>query len=271
MMADTMGSTDTDSTDDLHKMLIDSDLRVFAVCANRIERCGDLWPVIQNELRANKEQTHGNILVALNRAVHGHRAEYFRYDIVNTRFSLADGFLAVDPAKIGEAWEHYDPGVEMIVGTFDSAGQALLYKISPEYGPDGRRAGWVNTYEFPGTASIGSGAYNAMVWLNYRHQNLSLNIKQSAYHAFEATGMASSAPTVNDNIEMLIATAESSHHFSAMSDLSVHQVSLAELRRMTKKYGPRKTDDLGFSSGRATQPIPQSTTHVPQTPPASQG
>jgi hypothetical protein len=246
MMSDTMGSTDTDSTDDLHKMLIDSDLKVFAVCANRLERCGDLWPLIQSELKSKNNRSHGQTMDALNRAVHGHRANHFRYDILNTHFSLIDGVLTGSEEKILEAWERYDPGVEMIVGTFDSAGMALLYKISFEYGADGKRAGWVSMYEYPGTASIGTGSYNAMVWLNYRRQHLSLNIKQSAYHTFEAMKMASSAPTVNENVEMLIATVEESSHFSKDSDLSAQQISLSELMKLTKRYGPRDTDALGF-------------------------
>lgn len=39
MIADTMGSTETDSTDDLHKMYVGDDVHLYAVCAGRMEKC----------------------------------------------------------------------------------------------------------------------------------------------------------------------------------------------------------------------------------------
>ena len=42
MIADTMGSTDTDSTDDLHKMWIDDDLKLYIVGAGNLDLCGEL-------------------------------------------------------------------------------------------------------------------------------------------------------------------------------------------------------------------------------------
>jgi len=49
MLSDTMGSTETDSTDQLYKMLIDDKHLLFGVCADRLERCADLWPVLVRE------------------------------------------------------------------------------------------------------------------------------------------------------------------------------------------------------------------------------
>ena len=51
LVADTMGSTETDSTDDLHKMWLDDDLAIYAVGAGVLEYGGEFFVIVQNELR----------------------------------------------------------------------------------------------------------------------------------------------------------------------------------------------------------------------------
>src|ERR1039457_3530257 len=75
MIADTMGSTDTDSTDELHKMYIMPESRLFGVCAERMEMVSDLVPSLECEVKALSKRTHGEVMGALNKAVYAHRAQ----------------------------------------------------------------------------------------------------------------------------------------------------------------------------------------------------
>jgi hypothetical protein len=142
-----------------------------------------------------------------------------------------------------EAWRNYDVSAQLLVGTFDDHGLGLLYFIGKMDGS----AALVHLVEFPGTFAIGTGGYNATVWLNYRRQVLGMSIRQSALHAYEASRIASSAPTVNRDIEVLVATAKGGFHFSRESpNPQGCPVSLPWLVSMARRYGPRKTDPLGF-------------------------
>jgi len=75
---------------------------------------------------------------------------------------------------------------------------------------------------------------------------LGLNPKQSAYHAYEAKIMAAKAPTVNNNLEMVIASADG-HYLITEEKPTVDgcPVSLPELKSMFPKYGPQNTNALG--------------------------
>jgi len=251
LISDTMGSTETDSTQDLNKLYIQEEVRLFAVCGNRTERCGDLLPVIGNAFSNLPRRTYGTVLEAINKAVHGHRAQYFKYDVINVRHSLVDGVLSTPTDKIMEDWEKYNPGVELIIGTFDVDAKALLYQIGLFYDANGvRDGGWVHPIAYPGFAMFGSGAYNASMWLNYRRQRLGLNIVQSALHAYEASRMAASAPTVNDDIEIVVALKDRFFYMSRETPTpSGSPISITQLQTLARRHGPRSTDVLGFTAG----------------------
>jgi hypothetical protein len=119
---------------------------------------------------------------------------------------------------------------------------ALLYYV----GQYSDVPGWVHPCEFPGFATIGSGATNANFWLNFRQQQLGLNPRQSAYHAYEAKVMASKAPTVNRNLELVIAFADR-HYLLTEENTAMDgcPISMPEMNSMFKKYGPQETNDLG--------------------------
>jgi hypothetical protein len=188
---------------------------------------------------------HGSIQRALNTAVISHRREHFVWDVVNVRIPPTNSTeaSAQQIARISESWQSYDVGAEVLVGTFDDEGMALLYYLGRI--PD--LEGLVHLYQFPGHTAIGSGCYNASVWLNYRRQRLGLNIAQSALHAYEASEFAASSPTVNKDVEILIATANKAFHLSRESPSDPEcMVSLPWLRSMARKHAPRKTDSLGF-------------------------
>jgi hypothetical protein len=244
MVSDTMGSTDTDSTDDLHKMFIDEERMLFAVGADRMEKCADLWPCIQKEITSLEKKSHGDLLDAINKAVLGHRRQHFKYDVLYSKYALNEQFLLAQPDKIQEEWANYDPGAALIVGMFDDIGQALLYLIQHpgQYG-----SSWVEPESFPGHAVIGSGGYNASFWLNYRRQHLGLSLRQSAYHAYEASKMASKAPTVNDDIEIMVATKREVFHTSSKHPPKPGSpITLEQLSNLFLEYGPRSTGVLEF-------------------------
>jgi hypothetical protein len=256
LVADTMGSTATDSMDELHKLYFNDAAKMHVTCAGRVEMAAELVPMFTGNVGALSRKTHGTIWEALNIAVHNHQVQHFMFDVLAPRHSflrpdMAAGALPVlpsDEAAILQEWENYDTGVELIVGTFDQAGQALLYLIGRQY--DSSNAlipGMVHLRAYPGHVTIGTGGDNASFWLNYRQHTLARSIRQSAYHAYEAKIMAAKAPTVNDNIEIVIATAERSWYLTKeQPEQEGCDVSLLELEQMFKKYGPQNTYDLGF-------------------------
>jgi hypothetical protein len=121
---------------------------------------------------------------------------------------------------------------------------ALLYFI----GSVQDTAGLVHLQEYPGFGCIGTGYSNAWMWLNYRGQNLAMSIRRSALHAYEASRMASNAPTVNDRCDGVVASTIGSYRFSEMKDAPANAcISLAELKRLVKRFGPKNTGDIGFT------------------------
>ena len=140
-------------------------------------------------------------------------------------------------------FQSYDVGAQLLLGTFDDDGRSFLYYI----GPLQNQPGLVHLFQFPGYFTIGSGSYNANSWLNYRHQTLGHNIKRSAYHAYEADRMASRAPTVNDDIEMVVATATQCFHLDRRKPaIDGCPVSLTELDAFWDNYKPRETNAIGL-------------------------
>ena len=243
LMADTMGSTETDSTPELHKLYVEGKENLFVVCAGRVELASEVVSMFQRKMSNLPERSHGNIWNALNEAVHDHRMEHFRWDVVAARHSFSPGaVLQSQHDKLIEDWQSYDPGLQMIVGTFDDSSMALLYYVGQLYDVPG----WVHSCEFPGFATIGSGATNANCWLNFRHQQLGLNPRQSAYHAYEAKVMASKAPTVNRNLELVIGFADR-HYLLTEENAAMDgcPISMPEMKSMFKKYGPQETNELG--------------------------
>lgn len=247
LLSDTQGSTEYDSTDQLHKLLVDEELMIFAACADRLERCADLWPVIQREVRQQNKRSHGEFLGSLNRAAFGHRGEYFRYDVLMSKCLLPDNTVLVSQQEMQAEWSTYTPGVAMIVGTFDENGQAHMYCVQP---PERDNRGWVESYAFPGHTAIGTGCYNATFWLNYRGQNLGLGVKRSLYHLYEAGKMASRTPTVsNDGLEILLAMYPDSVSInSTIRPKKPFPFEFDVLEKLFEQYGPQNTGPVATLS-----------------------
>lgn len=259
MVADTMGSFDTDSTDELHKMWINDDLRIYAVGAGTLEYSGELFVIIENEIKALESKTHGRISGALNKAFQILRAQHFQWDVGWSKLSIPIIGQVADANKVWEEWQNFRIDVQMLLGTFDDTGQAYLYIIGQFEG----ESKVVFLSEFPGYATIGTGGPNAQFWLNYRHQFLSLSVKQSMYHAYEAKQMAAKAPTVNEAIEIVVALSggESFHLTEERPEIDGCPFSLRELNSMIKKFGPKPTRLLGHpkeeKTFRGVKPVPK--------------
>ena len=243
LLSDTMGSTDTDSVDELHKMFIDEESGFYAVCAGRCEKAADLMPMIKSELLQLPARTHGTFIHALNKAANDHRTQHFAYDVRLPKYT-------VEPQRVLQAdemlkeFQSYSVGAELLVGLFDDAGMGLLYYVGAEYG-----GSLVHLCQFPGYLAIGSGAYNATFWLNFRAQSQGGNVLRSSYHVLEAARMAARSPTVNEKIEMVIASAGGFNVLTSKEPEKVGcPISLNVLEDMWEKFKPRSTKKIGILS-----------------------
>ena len=251
LMADTMGSTDVDSTSELHKLGIEEDQKLYMACAGDVAICNDVGSVIKSHIAEIPRRTHGYLLEAINKGVHESLMGRFKWDVLNPKYIFSPGIIFEGQREpVTEEWQNYRPNFEMLVGTFHENGLALLYLV--------RRYdegyGWVHLCQFPGHMAIGSGSYKAEYWLNFRSQQLGRNPKQSAYHAYEAKIMAESAPTVNKNTEIVVAFAD--RYYRLTNEFPEQEgcpFSLPELKALYPKYGPQNTDDLGHVKKSSSQ------------------
>jgi hypothetical protein len=232
LMGDTIGSTDTESVEGLHEIYFNPAEKLFGICIGRIERAANLFQSIQKELPQVQNRTVRTCEEALNKAVHGHRADHFQSDV------LPPGVITQpsDP-RLLEAWQQYDVGVHLLLGTFTSDGTALLYLIAQMENTDQR------VHRVYGDATIGEGGYSASFWLNFRQQVPVRSVRQSAYHAYEAARLTARPPSVDGSLEMIVATNDKAFHLTAHTPEPVGSpISFSELEGMLEKYGPRDTD-----------------------------
>jgi hypothetical protein len=247
LISDTMGSTETDSTI-LGKMFIEAERNLYAVCAGNAVTAAEIFHTISSALGTLTVRHHGSIWRTLSESVNGVRSEKFLWDVIHTQHivgnSIVGRLVADDPANILASWRTYDVGAQLLVGTFDDEGQALLYYLGAYEG----RAGLVHLEAFPGHCCIGAGFTNASAWLNHRGQRLDFGVKRSLYHAFEASRMAASAPSVNEDVEILIATKDAHGYFSPRrSEPGPFDISIPELEKMYRKHGPQSTERIAFT------------------------
>jgi hypothetical protein len=254
LMADTMGSTETDSTSELYKMWIDDDLRIYAVGAGTLEYGGELISILGGQIKeintSGQPMTHGRFVKAINSSFHILRSQHFQLDVMPQMFlsTPAGPARLAGEEEVFKAWKRHTLDIQMLIATLDHEGQAYLYSVVEYHDEHGQSLPKkVYLCEFPGYATIGTGADNANFWLNYRRQVLGRSVKQSVYHAYEAKLMAAQAPSVNDQIEIAIVV-PGSKSFHLTKDTPMADgcpVSLGELQRLFKKYGPQKTEVLG--------------------------
>jgi hypothetical protein len=244
LMADTKGSFGDDfSMSQLHKMFLAPEIGLYAIAADQMDRAAELFKFLSLFITDLKGTIgYARVFQAVHGASDGYKRIRFKYDVLPKYAyiprKLPDDFdeNTLGPTLLKE-WQEFYFGCQMIVGSFDLEGKALLFQI------DG--TGKVHNFTFPGFAAIGSGQNQAMFWLSYRHHNLGFSVKRAAYHAFEAKLMAESSPFVNEQIDMVIANKEK-HYLLARHNPKPEgtPVTIAELREWYSIYGPKETDDL---------------------------
>ena len=247
MMADTMGSSESDSTSELHKLI--SEEGICASCAGNVEHCEEIISIFKQEVSKMPARTVGSLWDGLNKAVHEHRMAHFKWDYIAARYAFSpQGILESEQKNLVKDWQEYDSNASMLVGIYHRVGVALLFYVGQMEGAQG----WVHTMRFPGFCAIGTGSYNANAWLNYRQQQFGMNLRQSAYHAYESRLMAGSAPTVNKNLEILVAMQEKHYFLNAETpEVDGCPISIPELRSLYKKLGPQETNRLGHQTPKA--------------------
>lgn len=150
LMADTMGSTDTDSTSELHKLYVDDG--VYAVCAGKVEFASEVISILQQELKELPSRRHGLIYEALNKAVHEHRMSHFRWDVMAARYSFMPGaILESQQQAVVDEWQRYNSGLQMLVSIFHHSGLALLFYVGQFEGV----SGWVQPVSIRDISRLG--------------------------------------------------------------------------------------------------------------------
>jgi hypothetical protein len=246
LLADTQGSFGSAYLmNRLHKLFKDEALDLYAVGADQIDKAAELFGILQDCFRLfRQEGKYGSLVDSLEAANWIYRRARFRFDVVGRQFGMAPHLIPepfdrdILPEPLRKPWKKFYVGCQMIVGTFDYSGQALLFLL------DGN--GGVSNLSFPGFAAIGSGVDNAMFWLSYRNHNLGLSVKAALYHAYEAKVMAESSAFVNDKMDVVIAK---KGNCDLISDIGQTprmsgQFSIKELRDLFELYGPRSTQPL---------------------------
>jgi hypothetical protein len=245
LLADTKGSFgESYSMNRLHKIFIAPDKNLFAVGAGQMDKAAELFEVIRDisQIIPGGTDRYGSLVETVGGAADLYKRVRFKLDVL-PRFarmpqSLPDMFTDehLTPSLL-QAWRKYDFGCQMIVGGFNTAGQAFLLDVEGD--------GIVTNIGFPGFGAIGSGLSNAMFWLSYRNQNLGLPLKVSAYHALEAKVMAESSPFVNEKLDILVAVRGKWTFISDSKPVPEDAAfNLNELRQMLSVYGPKSTDDF---------------------------
>jgi len=249
LVSDSMGSTETDSTAALSKMFTRGP--IHAVAAGSLPVASEMFYTIADHIDKlpENDRSHGAIWKSINVAVNGVRSEKFFWEVLRNEHIIQNELMGTlfvnEQSKIQEAWKNYYIGADLLLGTFDSSGMALLYYI----GWFANVPGLVHFVQFPGHHSIGTGSPNATAWLNFRNHAVNVGVKRAIYHAYEASRMAASAPTVNNQIEMTIATKEDSTYLAKQRYYpGRYSISFAELDELYRKYGPQSTEAIEFSA-----------------------
>ena len=66
LLGDTIGSTETESVEDLHEMYIDPHSKLFGVCVGHMEKAGSLFQFIQTEFHQLQHRNGRTCAEALN-------------------------------------------------------------------------------------------------------------------------------------------------------------------------------------------------------------
>ncbi len=255
MISDTMGSFgDSDSHPRLHKMHHYPDIGLYMTAANRIDRASELASMIENCLRhlPIPDRDYTDCLQCVTACVYAYKKSVFeleilpRYGVPPRNFDLATAVKS--PAYEGpllEEWQKFDFQADLLIGVFEKHGLPYLFGVTGD--------GAVDNLSMPGYAAIGI-VDKPMFWLTRRAQALTMGVKRTAYHIYEAKLMGEDSPHVNEHIEFLAASRDKywywSTHRVPMGDPNP-PVTLEQLKEWFEKFGPRITDELDKRSAKA--------------------
>src|ERR1039458_921553 len=93
LMADTMGSTEYDSTSELHKICIEKDENLFLACAGDMAICNDVGSLIKENFSKLPQRTHGPIWEAINSAVQDVLVARFHCDVLRPKYVFSPGTI----------------------------------------------------------------------------------------------------------------------------------------------------------------------------------
>jgi hypothetical protein len=247
LCSDSLGSYgDVTSTVALDKLLTRHDARIYAATSHDIGKAAELMTKIANTVKEHGEGVYGKIYDSICFAVHEYKSARFRYEVLPL-YDIAPAMgwkkeakeLGMLDALLTEVWPKFSIECQLIVGTFAEDGSARMFHVKDN--------GFVDPVSLPGFHTIGVGSANATFWLTYRAQHIAMGLRRSALHAYEAKMMAERSPHVGKNdIQMLIVPPEGKPFLLTPErpELPGCPVSLTEMKAMSEKYGPRKTDDL---------------------------
>jgi hypothetical protein len=252
LVADTMGTAqhDSSSTERLHKIFPGPD--TYIVASGNMNYAADLVPRIMKHIDLCPVRKSDAILNAIYTAMF----EYHKWRVgreVLSKYKLSDWEDAEGMRDLirDECWS-FNLGCELIIGTFDVDGRALLYRTSrvahEEHADSPSTLVHVWGEVVPGFTVVGTGSDPADLWLNYCNHTLSYSDKRSAYHAYEAKRMAEKSPHVNERIEMLMATP---HRYDWIHDRGPvsGDWSIGMFREMFDEFGPKDTDRIPTLAG----------------------
>lgn len=260
LLADTMGTfADSYSHDRLHKMFRFPENDLYATAADQVDVAAALMPMIDFHVSQApmEKRSHGDIGRAIAQAIFMFRTERFvmtvfpKYGIPPASIapaalispsSLIAGFALAPSSvheKIQQEWEQFHIGCDLLIGAFDCEGKGCLFSF---LGDDVT----VHAKPYPGYWAIGAGEENAKFWLSYRGHTLGMGLQRAAYHAYEAKIMAESSPSVNAQLDVIVATKgkhwfNSSHRPNEETDCPVKFESLKE---QFTQYGPKPPDSI---------------------------
>lgn len=232
--------------------------KTYIVAAGQIDRAAELVPIIDYELShfPLESRIYGNIQTSINRACFNFRVERFTHSILPRYRIPPEAFNPFKTTKeINEVlqpeWEKFGLDCDLLIASFDFKGQAFLLWV------DGRQ-GTARPTNFPGFWAIGSGCENALFWLAYRKHSLAVTPVRSVYHAYESKLISESDPNVNDEIDLLVATAQTHWRCTSQSTPGdrnmVSELALDRFKEMFAKYGPRDTSPLDNEDQRLVKP-----------------
>jgi hypothetical protein len=140
---DTIGSTESNSTDELFKIFMNKNLNIYAACADVIERAAEIFPVIERLIGGipnnvfpdpipddpRNKRNHGAIQAALATAAYSYKVQRFQLEVL-PMFAWNGSLSSVDQKLTLGPWQQFNFRSQLIVAAFEENGRGHLYLIA---------------------------------------------------------------------------------------------------------------------------------------------